>query len=124
MSFRLLVRDYLIAVGKHWYSIVAGVGLGWVDLLERSFGTWRIFPLWVRLTTGAVGLTIAQFLAYRDLHQEHLQRVADLQKEIEALKVKPYDRAQAELRREGARTGRESHRASTVLIAARPDGTR
>jgi len=92
-----LLRDYLLAVLKHWDAVVVGIVLGWLDLVERIFGTWWIFKPWMRLTTIALGLGVAQFLAYRDLHLVHLRTVADLQKEIDALKVKPFDRQLAEL---------------------------
>jgi hypothetical protein len=103
-----LLREYLFAVSKHWFAVIVGVALGWLDLVERIFGTWWVIRPWVRLATAALGLATAQFLAYRDLHQAHLQRVADQQKEIDALKVKPYDRAKAELVGEKVR-GLDAH---------------
>ena len=82
---RKLVARYLFAVAKYWYAITAGIALGWVDVLERLFGTWWIFPVWVRVTTTTLGLVVAQFLAYRDLAVERAGRVKGLETSLETL---------------------------------------
>jgi integrase len=50
------VGEYIRAVGKHWVVIIVGLGLTRVDFVERLFGTWFVFPLWLRLTIGIAGL--------------------------------------------------------------------
>jgi hypothetical protein len=52
LKIRPLITRYLCATAKYWYAIIAGIALGWVDVFERVFGTWWVFPVWVRLTTG------------------------------------------------------------------------
>jgi hypothetical protein len=116
-----LLRDYLWAVLKHWYAVGAGLVLGVVDLVERSRATWYLFPEWLVVTTAVAILASAQFLAYRDLHHAHLKELdaledekerqsekhtaeeATLHREIETLKVRPFDKALAELVRDKLR---------------------
>lgn len=76
---RHLIARYVYAVVKYWYAIIAGIALGWVDVFERIFGTWWIFPTWLRLTTGTIGLVVAQFLAYRDLDRERAAKIHELE---------------------------------------------
>jgi hypothetical protein len=114
-SLWALLRDYSVAVAQYWYAIVVGIVLSWVDFAERSLGTWWVFRPWVRLVTVTLAFTIAQFLAYRKLHLAHVTELMALrdeeeresqrsnaerealQRQIEALKVRPYDQAQIEL---------------------------
>jgi hypothetical protein len=113
------VGKYIRAVGKHWMVIVIGLGLTGVDFVERMFGTWFVFPLWLRLAVGIAGLIVAQYLAYRDFVKAKYERltdeqmntkiendslrygVAQLEEEIKRLtaentklKIKPYDQVQ------------------------------
>jgi len=113
------VGEYLRAVGKHWAVIIIGLCLTVMDFVERIFGTWFVFPLWLRLTIGIAALILAQYLAYRDFVKARYQRitkeqinsklendnlrhgVAQLEEEIDRLttentklKIKPYDEAQ------------------------------
>src|SRR5579871_1377055 len=103
-----ILSDYSMAVGKYWYAIVVGIVLSWIDFAERSLGTWWILRPWVRLVTVTLGFAVAQFLAYRDLYlahanekerdaTKHIAEITELQKKVEALTVRPYDRAQVEL---------------------------
>ena len=82
-ELRNLIIRYVFAVAKYWYAIIAGIALGWVDVFERTFGTWLIFPVWVRVTTTMLGLVVAQFLAYRDLEVERGGKVRDLETALE-----------------------------------------
>ncbi len=82
-ELRSLIIRYVFAVAKYWYTIIAGIALGWVDLFERAFGTWWLFPVWVRVTTTMLGLVVAQFLAYRDLEVERAGKVRDLETALE-----------------------------------------
>jgi len=59
--------------------------LGWVDVFERVFGTWWVFPVWVRLTTGVLGLIVAQFLAYRDLDVERAGKIKEFETALQKL---------------------------------------
>jgi hypothetical protein len=85
LKLRSLISRYLYAVAKYWYAIIAGIALGWVDLFERVFGTWWIFPVWVRLTTGVFGLIVAQFLAYRDLDVERARKIKEFETALQDL---------------------------------------
>jgi hypothetical protein len=78
-----LIACYISAVVKYWYAIIAGIALGWVDVFERMFGTWLIFPVWLRLATGTLGLVVAQFLAYRDLDREGAVKIKELETALE-----------------------------------------
>ena len=80
---RHLVARYVYAVVKYWYAIIAGIALGWVDVFERMFGTWWIFPAWLRLSTATLGLIVAQFLAYRDLYGEGAAKIEELETALE-----------------------------------------
>lgn len=73
------VWGYIRAVGKHWVVIITSLGLTVVDFVERIFGTWFVFPLWLKLATGISGLIVAQYLAYRDFVKARYQRVTDEQ---------------------------------------------
>lgn len=115
------IGEYVRAVGKHWMVIVIGLGLTGVDFVERIFGTWFVFPWWLRLTIGTAGLIVAQYLAYRDFIKAKQERmtaeqidahldienlrhgVSQLEEEIDRLraenaklKIRPYDEAQRE----------------------------
>lgn len=59
--------------------IIVRLGLTGVDFVERIFGTWFVFPLWLRLTGGIVGLTVAQYLAYRDFVKAKYERISEEQ---------------------------------------------
>jgi hypothetical protein len=85
IKIRPLITRYLCATAKYWYAIIAGIALGWVDVFERVFGTWWVFPVWVRLTTGVLGLIVAQFLAYRDLEAERAWKIKELETALETL---------------------------------------
>ena len=80
-----LINRYLLAVAKYWYAIVVGIALGWVDVFERVFATWWIFPVWVRVCSATLGLVIAQFFAYRDLEVERIGRIRELEAALETL---------------------------------------
>jgi len=54
-----------------------GLGLTGVDFVERIFGTWFVFPLWLRLAIGIAGLIVAQYLAYRDFVKARYERVTE-----------------------------------------------
>ena len=82
-ELRNLIIRYVFAVAKYWYAIIAGIALGWVDVFERTFGTWWLFPLWVRVTTTMLGLVVAQFLAYRDLENERARKIRELETALE-----------------------------------------
>ncbi len=113
------VGEYIRAVSKHWIVIIISLGLTGVDFVERIFGTWFVFPLWLRLTIGITGLIVAQYLAYRDFVKAKYERVTEeqisakiendnlrhgvtqLEKEINRLtaentklRIRPYDEAQ------------------------------
>ncbi len=99
-----LVWEYVRAVAKYWWLVIVALGLTWLDLAERIFGTWYTPPLWARITAGVAGLTVAQFLAYRDLRKSeraelrHLnERNAELSSQADLLKVRPYGHAHKEL---------------------------
>lgn len=62
-----MLFEYLKAVAKYWWAIITGLGLTVVDGVERTFGTWYVFPLWARLLTGIGGIVFAQYCAYREL---------------------------------------------------------
>lgn len=81
---RHLIARYIYAVVNYWYAIVAGVALGWVDVFERIFGTWWIFPTWLRLAAGTLGLGAAQFLAYRDLDRQRAAKIKELETDLKA----------------------------------------
>lgn len=66
--------EYVRAVSKHWGVIIIVLGLTVVDFVERIFGTWFVFPLWLRLTIGISGLIVAQYLAYRDFVKAKYKR--------------------------------------------------
>jgi hypothetical protein len=84
-ELRELITRYLFAVAKYWYAIIAGLALTLVDVFERVFGTWWIFPVWVRVTSIMLGLVVAQFLAYRDLEVERAGKVKDLETALDTL---------------------------------------
>ena len=120
-TFWPLFRDYILAVARYWYAIVVGVGLSWLDLVERVFGKSWNYPWWARLTSMTLGLATAQFLAYRDLRLAHLGELEalqdereresqrrntekeDLLRQIAALRVKPYNAGQIELAKDKLR---------------------
>jgi hypothetical protein len=83
-ELRHLIARYIYAVVRYWYAIIAGIALGWVDVFERMFGRWWTFPIWLRLTTGTLGLVVAQFLAYRDLYREGTAKIKELEPALEA----------------------------------------
>jgi len=91
MELRLVLQEYASAVLRHWWSIVAGSLLGLVDVIERAYGVWLLPPPWLSWTTAVLGLIVAQFLAYRDLRRAKDEDHAHLQREVERLKVRPYD---------------------------------
>jgi hypothetical protein len=92
-----LLASYMCGVAKHWNAVVGGIVLGWVDLLERAFGKWWVFSVWWRLTTFAIGVMVAQFLAYSDLHRARLNEREELRRKIKELSTKAYDQAQLDL---------------------------
>src|SRR6266851_2248841 len=64
-----VVREYIKAVGRHWWAIVTGLVLTLLDGAERLLGTWYLPPLWAKIATAVAGLVLAQYLAYRELAQ-------------------------------------------------------
>lgn len=73
------VWEYIRAVLKHWGVLIISLGLTVVDFVERIFGTWFVFPLWLKVTVGVSGLIVAQYLAYRDFVNARYKRVTDEQ---------------------------------------------
>jgi hypothetical protein len=99
-----LVWEYVRAVAKYWWLVIVALGLTWLDLVERIFGTWYTPPLWAKIAAGVAGLTFAQFLAYRDLRKSERaelsrlnQRNAELTSQVDLLQVRPYGHAHEEL---------------------------
>ncbi|MFZ1007722.1 MAG: hypothetical protein WAN65_12850 [Candidatus Sulfotelmatobacter sp.] len=62
---------YCRAVFGHWWVITIEGVLVSLDVVERTFGTWLLPPLWVKVTIGVAVLVIAQFLAYRNKPPEN-----------------------------------------------------
>lgn len=64
---RQVVREYFLAVLRHWCWLLATVVLtGW-DLIERVRSDWYRLPGWALIAGGSLCLTIAQFMAYAEL---------------------------------------------------------
>jgi hypothetical protein len=64
---RQILRNYIKAVSTHWWAVLSGLVLTILDGVERIFGAWYLPPRWAKITTAVIGLTVAQYLAYRDL---------------------------------------------------------
>ncbi|HZU43095.1 MAG TPA: hypothetical protein VE994_10515 [Terriglobales bacterium] len=62
-----ILSTYIRAIFKYWWLLVGDVVLLLLDATERVLGTWFLPPAWVKILVGVVLLTLAQYLAYRDL---------------------------------------------------------
>lgn len=67
------LRAYGSAVLKHWWIIAITVFATVVEFAQNVIQSWYtsfVMPIWVWLSIVFVGLSVAQFLAWRDMRQE------------------------------------------------------
>jgi hypothetical protein len=68
MEFKIL-KEYLWAVCQHWYGLVPGVFAGIFGLLQMAYPDMSV-PWWLLSFICFFGLSISQFLAWRDVAKQ------------------------------------------------------